>query len=308
MAQPIISYISAVYNKADVLVETLETLRNQTHIEASSVEFIFSDDCSSDTSREILQAEMQRDPRIKLIENETNAGPAIRINQAAKAASGAYLLPVDADDLLPANASTFLLNCAQTQKVSLVFGQSKRGSSCPEIDETAKVSVNDDALAYCAKKSIVHMGFLVKAPIWRNASGANPDVFIQDQSLPLRLSAEARKMAYVHDVVYWLRPAGAQNLSRNIAQQHHDRFFSARPLLSHPNASEIAKKALMRQIVSTLWKLRRDGRAAMPHLSVPFVRYVLNRAISLGLSDVDLAKAGNDLMKLPDIRRPGVNN
>lgn len=307
MAHPIISYISAVYNKADVLLETLGCLRNQTDIDPATVEFIFSDDCSTDASCEILRAEMRRDPRIKLIENAANTGPAIRINQAAEMATGAYLLPIDADDLLPANASAFLLHCAQKQKVPLVFGQSKRGLSCPDIDETCNVSLVKDALAYCAKKSIVHMGFLVEASIWRNAHGANPDVFIQDQSLPLRLSAEAQKLAYVNDIVYWLRPAGEANLSRNVAQQHHDRFFSARPLLAHRNASDDAKKALMCQIVSTLWKQHRDAGAARPHLSAPFVRYLLNRSLSFGLSDTALSKAASDLLKLPGIRRPGVD-
>lgn len=302
-----VSYISAVYNKADVLLETLNCLRHQKNIDPGSVEFVFSDDGSTDGSRDLLQAEMQRDPRIKLIENSVNAGPALRINQAAEMATGSYLLPVDADDLMPSNATSFLLKCAQAHKVPLVFGQSRRGTSCPEIAENASVSLIDDALAYCARKSIVHMGFLTEASIWRHAKGANPEIFIQDQSLPLRLSAEAQKLAYVHDVVYWLRPAGDENLSKNVAQQHHDRFFSARPLLNHSNASETAKKALMRQIISTLWKQHRDAGKSPPHLSAPFLRYLLNRAISLKLSDVALAKAAAHLLALPNIRRPGVD-
>lgn len=307
MQTPVISYISAVYNKADVLLETLSFLRNQKGVDANSLEFVFSDDCSTDGSRDLLQAEMRDDPRIKLIENNANAGPALRINQAAQSAKGAFLLPVDADDLLPANATAYLMSCAQLQKVPLVFGQSKRGLSCLEINENAQVSLVDDALAFCARKQIVHMGFLVEAATWHRAKGANPQVFIQDQSLPLRLSAEAQKLAYVHDVVYWLRPAGAENLSRNVAQQHHDRFFSARPLLKHPGASPNAKKALMRQIISTLWKQRRDAGGSLSHLSAPFVRYLLNRTISSGLSETALAKAGSDLLRLPDIRRPGVD-
>lgn len=307
MQTPIISYISAVYNKADVLLETLNCLRHQKHIDAGSVEFVFSDDCSTDGSRDLLQAEMQRDPRIKLIENTVNAGPAIRINQAADIAVGTYFLPVDADDLLPANATSFLVNCAHSHKVPLVFGQSKRGTSCPEINENTSVSLVDDALAYCARKTIVHMGFLVEASIWRQAQGANPEIFIQDQSLPLRLSAEAQKLAYINDVIYWLRPAGDGNLSKNVAQQHHDRFFSARPLLDHPNTSETAKKALMRQIISSLWKQHRDAGKPLPHLSVPFVRYLLNRVISSELSDVALARVAADMLALPNIRRPGVD-
>lgn len=307
MQKPVVSYISTVYNKADVLLETLAFLQRQEDVDPSSVEFIFSDDGSTDGSQELLRAEMRKDDRIKLVENDANAGPALRINQAANMATGDFLLPIDSDDFLPANATSLLMDCARTKNVPLVFGQSKRGLSCPNIDKNAKVSVVDDALAYCAKKSIVHMGFLVEASTWRNAKGANPEVFIQDQSLPLRLSAEAQKLAYVHDVVYWLRPATEENLSQNVAQQHHDRFFSAWPMLKHPNASQAAKKALMRQIVSTLWKQHRDAGALLPQMSAPFVRYLLNRALSYGLSDATLAKASKYLLSLPDIRRPGVD-
>ncbi|MFK8035832.1 MAG: glycosyltransferase family 2 protein [Hyphomicrobiales bacterium] len=307
MQKPTVSYISAVYNKADVLLETLAFLQRQEGVDPNSVEFVFSDDGSTDGSKELLLAEMRKDDRIKVIQNESNAGPSLRINQAANMATGNFLVPIDADDFLPANATDFLMNCARTQNVPLVFGQSKRGMSCPNIDKDAQVSLIEDALAYCAKKSIVHMGFLVKASIWENAQGANPEVFIQDQSLPLRLSAEAQKLAYVHDVVYWLRPAGNENLSQNIAQQHHDRFFSAWPMLKNRNASQAAKKALMRQIISTLWKQHRDANTLLPQFSTPFVRYILNRAVSYGLSDAALTKASKYLLSLPDIRRPGVD-
>ena len=62
----------------------------------------------------------------------------------------------------------------------------------------------------------------------------------------------------------------------------------------------------MRQIVSTLWKQHRDAGALLPQMSVPFIRYILNRALSYDLSDVALTKASEYLLSLPDIRRPGV--
>lgn len=305
MANLHVSYISAVYNKADVLEETLSFLRNQDGVDPTSVEFVFSDDASGDQSQELLRAEAAKDPRIKLISNQANAGPAIRFNQAAEVATGTYLLPVDADDILPGNATSRFLSIAKQNNVALVFGKSKRGIENCAIAEDANVIVAKDALAFCARKQLVHMGFLTRAELWREAGGADPEIFIQDQSLPMRLSAKAARLAYIEDVVYWLRPAGAENLSRNVAQQHHDRFFSAWAHMKDPSISNAAKQALMRQIVSTVWKLKRDGSAAMPYVSSAFFRYLLNRIASIGMSNASLAKTGDELLKLPNIRRPG---
>lgn len=304
MTKPVISYISALYNKADVVLQTLTCLRNQTDIDPEAVELIFCDDASSDGSVEVLQAEARKDHRIKLITNDRNVGPSIRLNQAAEMAQGSYILPIDADDLLPQNATAILMNCIKKYNVPLVFGETKRGLNCTNISATAKVLKADDALAFCAKRQIVHMGFLVEKEIWRAASGANEKVFIQDQSLPLRLSMEASKLAYIEDTVYWLRPANGDNLSRNKIQQHHDRFFSLLPLLGNEKASAAAHDAMMRQIISTLWKLRRDGGKPLPHMSWAFIRYMLNRSLSYTLSDQSLVGMSEKLRQLPEIRRP----
>lgn len=304
MIKPVISYISTVYNKADVVSETLDCLRNQTDIDPERVEFIFCDDASSDGSMALLQAEARKDHRIKLIKNDKNIGPALRINQAADAARGDYILPVDSDDLLPQNASATFMKCLKKYDVPLVFGKAKRGLECSNISTHANVLKVDDALAFCARRQIVYMGFLVEANIWRASGGADPTLFIQDQSLPLRLSAEATKLGYIEDVVYWVRPAGGDNLSRHILQQHHDRFFSAQALSDHPKASQAAKHNLMRQMISALWKLRRDEGKPLAHISPAFLRYIANRTLSYRLSPQTLAKLSRELKQLPNIRRP----
>lgn len=300
---PLISYIAAVYNKADVLAETLASLTAQRDV-PGPVEFIFADDASTDGSREVLRAAAADDPRIRVIENTTNAGPAIRFNQAAAAARGKWLLPVDSDDLLPVNATAFLLDVATRESAALVFGRSRRGLEAAAVPQDATVSTHDDPLAFAAQHQIVHMGFLVAAATWRAAGGADEGIFIQDQSIPLRLAAAAPRMGFVDAPVYWLRPAGDGNLSRLIAQQHHDRYLSATAMLKMPNISIPARKALERQAISALWKLRRDQTGALAHLSPDFARYLGNRLIGIGLSDAAHANAQARLRNLPDIRRP----
>ncbi len=298
-----LSYLITTYNKAGVIEETLRSLQNQIGVDPSEVEFICVDDASTDKTVKVLAVLAKADPRIQVIQNKDNQGPAIRINQAAKLARGEYLLPVDGDDYLPANAASYLLGLARKHSAPLVFGRSKRGDTAPNIDIGADVKVADDAFSFCAKKQIVHMGFLAKRSLWEQVGGADETIFIQDQSLPLKLSAAANRLVYASPVVYWLRPANEDNLSASKAQQHHDRFFSCYNIYTHKaELSPEAKQALMRQIVSAVWKHRRD-QPNPAFLSPEFLNYVANRWLGYQLPRSRLERAKSAFLSLPGIRR-----
>jgi len=306
--QPQISYLITVYNKADVVLETLDNLRGQIGLMDDQVEFIFIDDNSSDNSVELLQKQAEQDDRITVVASSDNLGPSVRVNQAAKMAKGEYLLPVDADDLLPMNASKYFLDMATEHDVPLIFGRSMRWrqqDDCKNIDLKTQITMLDDPLAFCAKKQIVHMGFFVTKKLWQKAGGADEQVFIQDQSLPLRLCAAASNMAYVDDVVYWLRPADDTNMSVNVMQQHHDRYLALYPLIVGNIGTPKAQKALQRQMVSTVWKAKRDGGRVLPQLSYEFMFYLLNRTIGVELSVKAMQRIKDSMCELPNIRRSG---
>jgi glycosyltransferase involved in cell wall biosynthesis len=303
MARPILSFISAVYNKADVLAETLACLRTQRGFSANEVEFVFVDDKSTDGSLEFLQKEAEQDSRVTVISDGKNLGPAIRFNQAAKTAKGTWVLALDADDILTINAAQVMLNECLTNEAQLVFGKSKRSLDVVEIPDDANVVRPADPLAFAARKKIVRMGILAERTLWLEAGGADESVFIQDQSLPLRLSAQADRMAYIEDYVYFLRPADDSNLSANVMQQHHDRFFSLLPFLKQDISTD-ARKAIVSQISSTIWKSRRDNGKALPQLSGAHLQYLLHKITGRENSDKELKATANQLRSLPNIRRP----
>lgn len=307
MSQPLVSIISAVYNKADVLPETLRLAMEQKGIAEQDIEFVFVDDCSTDPSLRLLEDAAARDARIRAFSSPVNSGPAIAFNRAAAEARGRYLLAIDADDMLPANAACFLIDCAQRCNSGLVFGRSRRGdvacSDCPDIPQDAVLSVEGDALAFAAERKLVRMGFLAERELWLKAGGADETIFIQDQSLPLRLAAVAEKLVFVDALVYHLRPTADGNLSRNVLQQHHDRFFALLPFLDRQGVSPAARKAIMRQLISSLWKLDRDRGVALPLLSAAGRAYLLNRLLDAVPSKTRLMRYAIRLRALPDIRR-----
>ena len=93
---PTVSAVLTVYNKAPFLPNTIRSLRRQMDDE-HDVEYIFVDDASTDDSVPVIKDHVADAPHIRIIENERNRGPSIRLNQGAAAAAGDYLYFLDGD-------------------------------------------------------------------------------------------------------------------------------------------------------------------------------------------------------------------
>lgn len=92
--EELISVIVPVYNAEEHLRECLESIIQQTY---ENLEIIVVNDGSSDQSEKIITEIQQTDLRIRLISQE-NAGVSAARNAGLKAAHGAYIGFVDADD------------------------------------------------------------------------------------------------------------------------------------------------------------------------------------------------------------------
>lgn len=94
---PLISILTTVYNRQDVVHETILSVLNNGF---DDFEYIIVDDCSTDRSWEVIQKWASIDSRIRAFRNKTNLGDYPNRNCAAAYAQGKYLKYVDSDDLL----------------------------------------------------------------------------------------------------------------------------------------------------------------------------------------------------------------
>ncbi len=92
---PAISVIMGVYNGEKFLEEAICSVLSQTY---EDFEFIICDDCSTDSSAQILQKFAESDSRIKLLKNDKNLGLAATLNRCIDAAQGEFLARMDCDD------------------------------------------------------------------------------------------------------------------------------------------------------------------------------------------------------------------
>lgn len=94
--QPQISVITPAYNAEKYIGETIESILNQSF---TDFEFIIINDCSTDSTLEIVQKYADKDKRIKLFSNEKNLGIAGNRNKGVSLAAGKYIVWQDADDI-----------------------------------------------------------------------------------------------------------------------------------------------------------------------------------------------------------------
>jgi len=92
---PLVTVIIPAYNAEKTLIETLESVSNQTY---HCLEILVVDDDSKDRTHELASEYRLRDPRVRVLRQE-NGGVARARNHGIREATGSYIAPIDADDL-----------------------------------------------------------------------------------------------------------------------------------------------------------------------------------------------------------------
>ena len=116
---PAISVLIPAYNSGPYIGRCLESVINQT---VSDIEIVIVDDGSSDNTAEVLREYAERDSRIKVIRHPENSGVFWARKTSIEASSGDYLMFVDSDDVLKAQACERLYSEALRTGSDLVKG------------------------------------------------------------------------------------------------------------------------------------------------------------------------------------------
>lgn len=98
---PLVSVCVITYNSSKYVLETLESIKEQTY---RNIELIISDDCSSDSTLELcnswLREHSEKFKRTELITVEKNTGISANCNRVVDVAQGEWIKVIAGDDLL----------------------------------------------------------------------------------------------------------------------------------------------------------------------------------------------------------------
>lgn len=93
---PLVSVIMPSYNSERHIAESIRSVQSQT---LANWELLISDDCSTDSTREVVAGIVEADPRVRLLPLRENGGAAVARNNSLAHARGRYVAYLDSDDL-----------------------------------------------------------------------------------------------------------------------------------------------------------------------------------------------------------------
>ena len=113
-----ISVVVPIYNVEKYLPECIESVQNQSYM---NLEIILVDDGSPDNSGKIADEYAKKDGRIKVI-HKKNGGLSDARNAGIEVATGDYIMFLDSDDLLTADACKVLEEKIEKENADYVIG------------------------------------------------------------------------------------------------------------------------------------------------------------------------------------------
>lgn len=218
--KPDISVIMSVYNGETYLKEAVESIIGQTFL---NWELIIINDCSTDSTAEILAEFSRRDERIKVHTNEVNLKLPTSLNKAISLSSGKYIARMDADDIslpdrlekqfafMEENSDVSLSSCRFMTLKNGVYASGGAGGKCDFPALRAMLLVSNP---------ILHPGVIAKAEVMKKFNYDTSLTCTEDLELWTRMAAENLKIEILPECLLIYRLHDKQITSTTLERQH----------------------------------------------------------------------------------------
>lgn len=265
--KPKISVIIACYNNEETIRAAVDSVLNQT---LDNIEIVVVDDCSTDNSREVVEAIVEEHPTVKFVSTPQNSGcVATPRNTALPYITGEYVQFLDGDDTIDINACFNLYWNAVQHKADVCTGHivreqvanGKRVGWHRWLFKESKTIMGADEfpdLVYdsTATNKIYKVEFLEK-----HGLKFTEGVYFEDIEFTSKVYSVASTIRMIPDEVYtWKVYPAEKRLTmtadwKNI-KSYHDRiraFLSAHAAYIANNENEIANKLVEKTLKHDLW-------------------------------------------------------
>lgn len=242
MHMPKISVVLPVYNGSKYLSNAIQSVLSQTF---SDFELIIIDDCSTDSSGDIVQDYMKLDQRISYYRNNQNLKLPLSLNKGFTMAKGDHLTWTSCDNLYLPNAFEMMLEILEADKsIGLVY------SSMTIIDEFDNENelIEAGPANHLIFRNVVGACFMYRSAIAKQVGGYNPNLFLCE------------------DYEYWLRIASNTVIKPIKNCLYHYRKHSES--LSHNHEIKIIAKGIdvQKKYYSKFIKTKQDAALFYSHL------------------------------------------
>jgi glycosyltransferase involved in cell wall biosynthesis len=230
---PLVSVIIPCYNYARYLAEAVESIIGQTY---KNIEIIVVNDGSTDNTKEVAEELIKKNPNniIKLF-NQSNSGqPAIARNNGIKNASGSFILPLDADDKLPADAIENYVQTALNANHDnvVVYGWMQRFGNNSDCWKTAPFEPNR-----LLRRTLIPSSSFFHRSVWEKNKGYALNVKgYEDWDFWISAAENHATFVHINNITSLYRETPVPSL-QDLGRKNHE-LNIANIIINHPNLYE----------------------------------------------------------------------
>ncbi|WP_233650285.1 glycosyltransferase family 2 protein [Staphylococcus cohnii] len=203
-----VSVLISTYNKEKFIKKTLDSILNQT-MDKSDFEIIVVDDCSTDSTSDIVSKQVESFVNYQFVQLDENSGtPAEPRNLSIDLSKGKYIMFVDGDDWLPSDAIEKLYTLLKSNKTDYATGLTKYVYT----DHIARSGVALSKIAHKKvdlknfRKSFYHLapaGRMIKSSVIKKNNIRFPEmIYGEDLQFFAEVFFNTKNISTTQDVVY----------------------------------------------------------------------------------------------------------
>lgn len=127
----LVSIIMPTYNSSKTIADSIDSVLQQTY---HNWELLITDDCSTDSTFEIISSYAEKDSRVKCYKNSENSGAGVSRNNSISKAQGRFIAFLDSDDMWEKEKLSEQIDFMLKNEYALTYTQYKK------IDENETIT------------------------------------------------------------------------------------------------------------------------------------------------------------------------
>ncbi|PRX14365.1 glycosyltransferase family 2 protein [Nonlabens ulvanivorans] len=207
----LISIILPVYNGQKYVRECIESCIKQSY---ENWELIVVNDCSTDSTLELIEEYSKKDPRILIVNNKTNQKLPKSLNVGHQMAKGELMTWISHDNIFDINFLERMRYHLNSTRSDIVYSDFQIIDKEEVITGTRKLSSLDNLLL----GNPIQASFLYKREVFKSLNGYDENLFlVEDYDFWLRASLNF-KFSHCNEQLYFFRKHESsltENINRN---------------------------------------------------------------------------------------------
>ena len=223
----LVSIIIPAYNCAEYIEETVASAMASTY---PHIEIIITNDGSTDSTAVVIDQVAAKNPLVKAF-NQINKGVSATRNFCISKASGKYILPLDADDLISTDYIEKAVEAlSKNDNVKIVYGKADFFG-----DRTGDWNLPDFNIHLLARKNLIYVSALFRKADFDKTDGFCPEMpSLEDWDFWISLLKNGGEVVCLPDKCFFYRVhrkssrIATRDLKKkmiDILNSHHESFF-----------------------------------------------------------------------------------